>query len=125
MLMGGLYHPSSQSFASDEGLAYLRKLGVNKAFISAGGVHPVRGASCSNFHEISIKQAIIATAIQSFLVVDASKLGSVKPASFADLNAFAKIIVGGSISCEVCKPFTHLPIEYITRPNRSLSETAR
>jgi DeoR family transcriptional regulator, deoxyribose operon repressor len=25
MLLGGLYHPSSQSLASDEGLSYLRK----------------------------------------------------------------------------------------------------
>src|SRR6201989_603608 len=67
MLMGGLYHPSSQSFSSDEGLSYLRKLGINKAFISAGGVHPVRGASCSNFHEVAIKQVAVATAVESIL----------------------------------------------------------
>jgi DeoR family transcriptional regulator, deoxyribose operon repressor len=115
MLMGGLFHPSSQSFSSDEGLAYLRKLGINKAFISAGGVHPLRGASCSNFHEIAIKQTIIATAMESVLVVDASKLGSLKPAAFADLNAFAKIIVGGLVSSKVRMLFAHLPVEYITK----------
>jgi DeoR family transcriptional regulator, deoxyribose operon repressor len=115
MLMGGLYHPSSQSFSSDEGLSYLRKLGINKAFVSAGGVHPVRGASCSNFHEIAIKQTIIATAMESVLVVDASKLGSLRPAFFSDLDAFAKIVVGGSVSSELRKLFAHLPIEYIIR----------
>ena len=116
MLMGGLYHPSSQSFSSDEGLAYLRKLGINKAFISAGGTHPVRGASCSNFHEIAIKQTVIATAMESILVADASKLGSLKPAFFAGLDAFTRIIVGGSVSSEQRRLFEHIPMEYVIRP---------
>jgi DeoR family transcriptional regulator, deoxyribose operon repressor len=115
MLMGGLYHASSQSFSSDEGLTYLRKLGINKAFISAGGVHPVRGASCSNFHEVAIKQAALATAVESILVVDASKLGSLKPAFFADPDSFAKIVVGGAASSEVRKSFRKLPLDYATK----------
>jgi DeoR family transcriptional regulator, deoxyribose operon repressor len=115
MMMGGLYHPSSQSFSSDEGLTYLRKLGINRAFISAGGVHAIRGASCSNFHEVAIKQAVVATAVESILVVDASKLGSLKPAFFADLDAFAKIVVGGAVSSEDRKPFRKLPLDYATK----------
>jgi DeoR family deoxyribose operon repressor len=115
MVMGGLYHLSSQSFSSDEGLSYLRRLGINKAFISAGGAHPVRGASCSNFHEVAIKQAVIATAMENILVVDASKLGSLKPAFFAELDVFSRIIVGGSAASELRKPFRHLPVEYVTR----------
>jgi DeoR family deoxyribose operon repressor len=114
MLIGGLYHSSSQSFSSEEALAYLRKLGINKAFISAGGVHAVRGASCSNFHETAVKQAAIATAVDSILVVDSSKLDHLKPAFFADLGAFSKIIVGGSAPRERRKPFKHLPVEYAT-----------
>ncbi|MGH6682287.1 MAG: DeoR/GlpR family DNA-binding transcription regulator [Bradyrhizobium sp.] len=115
ILIGGLYHPSSQSFSSDEGVSYLRRLGINKAFISAGGVHPVRGASCSNFHEIAIKQAVIATAMESILVADASKLGSLKPAFFADLDAFAKVIVGGSVSGELRKLFRGLSLDYVSK----------
>lgn len=38
ILLGGLYPASSASFASEEALAYLSKLGGNKAFLSAGGV---------------------------------------------------------------------------------------
>ena len=115
MLMGGLYHPSSQSFSSEEGLTYLRRLGINKAFISAGGVHAARGASCSNFHETAIKQAAIATAVESVLVVDASKLDSLKPAFFAELDAFSKIVVGGAATSELRKLFKHLPVDYATR----------
>ncbi|MBR0798990.1 DeoR/GlpR transcriptional regulator [Bradyrhizobium jicamae] len=114
MLMGGLYHPSSQSFSSEDGLSYLRRLGVNKAFISAGGLHWTRGASCSNFHEVAVKQAVIATAMESILVVDASKLGSLKPAFFSDVGAFSRIIVGGSVTSEMRKHFRSLPVEYVT-----------
>lgn len=96
VLLGGLYHRSSVSFASEEGLAMLRKIGINKAFLSAGGVHPERGVSCSNFHEIPIKQAAIETAVHSYVVVDSSKLGKVKPARFADLQSFESVITDGS-----------------------------
>ena len=96
MLLGGLYHASSATFFSDEALHYLKRLGVNKAFISAGGVHPRRGASCSNFNEVPIKQAAIDSADETILVVDESKLGRQKPAFFSPLSAFSHVIVGGS-----------------------------
>lgn len=111
MLLGGLYHASSATFFSDEGLQYLNRLGVNKAFISAGGLHPERGASCFNFHEVAVKQAAIRSASESFLIVDESKLGRLRPAFFSPLDAFARIIVGGSPAPSLRKQFKHLPIE--------------
>lgn len=96
MLLGGLYHGSSASFASDEALAYLKRLGLTKAFVSAGGVHPERGASCSSFHEVPIKRAAIECAAESVLIVDESKLDRLKPAFFAPLSQFSRIIVGGA-----------------------------
>ncbi|MDP9066591.1 MAG: DeoR/GlpR family DNA-binding transcription regulator [Pseudomonadota bacterium] len=96
MLLGGLYHASSATFFSDEALLFLKRLGLSKAFISAGGVHGRRGASCSNFSEVPIKQAAMANAAESILVVDESKLGGVKPAFFSPLGQFSRIIVGGA-----------------------------
>lgn len=88
IVLGGQYHPSSASFSSAESLALLRGLGINKAFISAGGVHAVRGVSCSNFHEIAIKQTAMANALTKILVVDSTKFDTVKPMFFAGLGAF-------------------------------------
>ncbi|NRF69236.1 DeoR/GlpR transcriptional regulator [Aquincola sp. S2] len=96
MLLGGLYHPSAATFTSDEGLTYLQRLGVNKAFISAAGVHAARGASCANFHEVPIKRAAIDSAAETILVVDDSKLGQLRPAFIAPLQRFSRIIVGGA-----------------------------
>jgi DeoR family deoxyribose operon repressor len=111
MLLGGLFHSSSATFFSDEGLAYLERLGINKAFISAGGVHPQRGASCSNFHEVPVKQAALRSAAQSFLVVDESKLDRVRPAFFTGLAPFSRIVVGGALTTETRRLFKELPLD--------------
>lgn len=92
IMLGGLFHPTSATFSSNEGLEALGRFGVNKAFLSAGGVDVERGASCSNFHEVPIKQKAIAGAIESHLVVDSSKFGRVKPAVFAQLGAFRSVL---------------------------------
>ncbi len=97
ILLGGLYHGSSATFFSVDAVAYLRSLGIDKAFISAGGVHPTRGASCSNFNEVAVKQAAIASAAETILVIDDRKLGQMKPAFFSPLSAFDRILVGGSV----------------------------
>ncbi|MBL6078156.1 DeoR/GlpR transcriptional regulator [Belnapia sp. T18] len=92
ILLGGLFHPASATFASDEALASLRRIRINKAFLSAGGVHPEGGVTCTNFNEVPVKQAAMAAAAQSILVVDASKLGRLKPAHFAAITAFDRIV---------------------------------
>jgi DeoR family transcriptional regulator, deoxyribose operon repressor len=92
ILLGGLFHAGSASFSGEDGLAALGRFGINKAFISAGGVDPERGVSCSNFHEVPTKQKAIAGALESHLVVDSSKLGKVKPAVFAPIASFRSIL---------------------------------
>ena len=98
ILIGGVYHPASASFASVDGLEALGRLGINKAFISAGGVDGERGVSCSHFHEVPIKQKAITGATERHLVVDSSKLGKVRPAYFATLDTFDTVITENGVS---------------------------
>lgn len=95
VLLGGLYHASSQSFGSDDMSAAIKRLGINRAFISAAGVHAERGVSCFHFHEVAPKQAAIASAEQRLLVIDESKIGQVRPAYFARLDDFDAVITDG------------------------------
>lgn len=113
ILLGGLYHPSSASFASEEGVAYLKRLGVNKAFLSAGGVDARRGVSCSNFHEVPIKQAAIASAAECYVVIDQSKLGRFRPAFYSTLEVFSGIVVGGTPEQDQLDLFSDFPIEVV------------
>jgi DeoR family transcriptional regulator, deoxyribose operon repressor len=98
ILLGGLWHPSSASFSSDESLELIGKLGINKAFISAAGVDVARGVSCVQFHEVAVKQAAMARSVKKYLVVDASKFGQVKPASFARMEEFDCVVTDGGIA---------------------------
>jgi len=113
ILLGGLYHASSGSFASDEAVSYLGKLGVNKAFLSAGGVDPQRGVSCSNFHEVAIKQAALKSAKEKYVVVDESKLGRFKPAFYSALDVFSRIVVGGSPEPALLASFAAFPLDIV------------
>jgi DeoR family deoxyribose operon repressor len=92
VLLGGEFHPSSATFYAEDQIARLGELGINAGFFSAGGVDPVRGASCFNFHEVPIKQAALAACRRRYLVVDHSKFGRLAPAYFAPLSAFTAVI---------------------------------
>ncbi|QOR37187.1 DeoR/GlpR transcriptional regulator [Billgrantia diversa] len=98
VLLGGLYHATSQSFGSDDMSTAIKRLGINRAFISAAGVHAERGVSCFHFHEVAPKQAAIACAEQRLLVADKSKVGQVRPAYFAKLNDFDVVITDGDMA---------------------------
>lgn len=98
VLLGGLFHNSSSSFESEDMNTAIRRLGINKAFISAAGVHLEKGVSCFHFHEVVPKQAAIASAGQRILVVDSSKFGAIRPAFIAGLDQFDTIITSDESS---------------------------
>lgn len=92
ILLGGLFHPGAASFSGECALEELKRVNLNKAFISAGGVHEARGVTCSHFHEVPVKRMAIARAIEAHLVIDASKFGKVRAAHFAEIPDFVSII---------------------------------
>lgn len=104
ILLGGLYNPSSASFEVQDGLATLDRLGINKAFVSAGGVHAERGVSCSNFHEVAVKQAVLRMAERRCLLVDGSKIGKLRPAFFAELQQFDTLVTDGGAALAALRP---------------------
>ena len=114
VLLGGLYHPASATFASDEAMRTLNKLRISKAFLTAGGIHPVRGVSCSHFHEVTIKRAVIGNAVTKYIVADSTKFTRVKLAHFADLNDFDALITDPGIRPEDRAAVTAAGLSVIT-----------
>ncbi|TBW41396.1 DeoR/GlpR transcriptional regulator [Siculibacillus lacustris] len=113
VLLGGVYHRSSASFDSPEALEHFRRIGINKAFLSAGGVHPAHGVSCSNFHEVGFKQEAMRKALATYLVVDSSKFGKVRSAYFADVDAFDAIVTD-AVDFETRRLFEDRGIRLVT-----------
>ncbi|MBR9779575.1 DeoR family deoxyribose operon repressor [Thalassospira sp. MBR-102] len=91
IMLGGMYHASSASFADSNSVNAILNLNINTAFMSAGGVNISRGVSCSNPHEVDIKQAVLETAANKILVVDSTKFNVIKPMLFAKLEQFDMI----------------------------------
>lgn len=104
ILLGGIYHPAAESFSSDEGLEVLKRININKAFISAGGVHEQHGVTCSHFHEVPVKQMAIDRAIESYLLVDSSKFGKVRAAHFAETSRFRGVITDQPENFQLTQP---------------------
>ncbi|WP_139976693.1 MULTISPECIES: DeoR/GlpR family DNA-binding transcription regulator [Brucella/Ochrobactrum group] len=94
IVLGGLYHPEAASFSGDEGIDVLKRVNINKAFLSAGGVDEQHGITCSHFHEVPIKQMAMQRAVEKHLVVDKSKYGKVRAARFAGMADFTSIVSG-------------------------------
>jgi DeoR family deoxyribose operon repressor len=97
ILLGGLYHASSASLVGDDAAQTMERYGINKAFMSAGGVDAMRGVSCSHFHEVPVKKKAISTAMESYLVVDGSKIGRVRPAVVAAISDFRAVITEAGV----------------------------
>ncbi|MBB5704346.1 DeoR family deoxyribose operon repressor [Ochrobactrum daejeonense] len=94
IVLGGLYHPEAASFSGDEAIDVLKRININKAFLSAGGVDEQHGVTCSHFHEVPIKQMAMQRAVEKHLVVDESKYGKVRAARFASIADFTSIVLG-------------------------------
>ncbi len=76
------------------GIDVLKRVNINKAFLSAGGVDEQHGITCSHFHEVPIKQMAMQRAVEKHLVVDKSKYGKVRAARFAGMSDFTSIVSG-------------------------------
>ena len=100
LLAGGYYRPNTQMFESPQGIDFIRSIRVQKAFISAAGIHEGLGVTCVNSYEVETKKAVLKSALQKILVADASKFGTVHSSYFCDLDAFDVIITNRSLAPE-------------------------
>lgn len=97
IMLGGQFHAESASFSGVDGVFGaggdgLSRYGVHKAFISAGGVDIKRGVTCSYLNEAIVKKQAMAVARKNYLVFDESKFNRLRPALFANVDAFEALI---------------------------------
>lgn len=118
VLLGGVFYPASASFYCEESIAYLNKFGINKAFLSAGGVSLERGLSCSNLHEVKVKQAVMEIAMKNMLIVDSGKFGQFRPAFFSEFARIDTLITDAGLRDETAQKIRSLPVELLIAPNQ-------
>ncbi|MEC0090009.1 DeoR family transcriptional regulator [Paenibacillus macquariensis subsp. macquariensis] len=82
----------------NEAITFIRKLNIQKAFISTTAIHPEQGLSIYTSELYDMKRALLETAKNVYCVVDSSKFGKMALLTFAQLNEFSSIITDRNLS---------------------------
>ncbi len=88
-----------------EAEAYIRRLNISKAFLSATGVHLEYGFTIYAGESVSLKRALLETAKASYAVADHHKFGQAALFTFAKLGEVKAIITDSGISSETAELF--------------------
>lgn len=110
---GGDLHRNLLMFESSEGMETIRRFRANRAFISAAGVSRDYGVTCMNSYERETKKAVMESAAQKILLVDASKFGEVRTEYFAELADFDVVISDSRLEEEHRGALRELGIELL------------
>jgi len=89
---GGLMLDNVYTLVGPETVQKFENIHTDWAFIGAEGVHPQSGITNINTVEIPIKQAMIASANQTIVLADSSKLGYKAFAHVCGLDAITRVI---------------------------------
>ncbi|MGU3470477.1 DeoR/GlpR family DNA-binding transcription regulator [Paenibacillus sp. D51F] len=91
--------------AGQEAAAYVRRLNIHKAFMSATGVHPENGFTIYTGELLEIKRAMIETADQAYAVADSSKFGRSALFTFAKLSEMNAILTDSLLPSGCAKEY--------------------
>lgn len=91
--------------AGPEAVAYVQKLNIQKAFLSATAVHIEHGLSIYTGDLIDFKQALVATARQVFAACDHHKFGHSALRTFASLQEVDVLLTDSGLAQETAELF--------------------
>lgn len=100
--LGGEYHPTYDAFIGHICESALARLRVNLLICSASAVSGT-AALIQDPQVVRIKQAMLAAAARSILLVDSSKFGKVALHLFADLTEFDLVITNDGLSPDIVR----------------------
>lgn len=99
--------------AGAEAVAYIRKLNIRKAFISATGIHADDGFTIYTGELLELKRAWIETARTSYVVADHYKFGQGALITFAEFKEIEAIVTDSGISKETEEQYQKLGVRLI------------
>lgn len=97
VLIGGVYQPATASFSALHANTMFEGMAISTAFMSAAGLDPKLGATCTTFREAIQKRAAMSKSHKHILVVDESKIGKIQPACFGQTNEFDLIVTENGV----------------------------
>ena len=95
--LGGEIKSSTRSCHAGNPENRLAPLGIDIAFLSAGGIDKTGKVSCSHDYEVALKRAAISLSDQSFLVLDESKIGTLKSVAFCESDEIDGLVTEAGV----------------------------
>ncbi|WP_059052067.1 DeoR/GlpR family DNA-binding transcription regulator [Paenibacillus senegalimassiliensis] len=93
--------------AGPESAAYIRQLNIQKAFVSATGIHPEHGLSIYTGDLIAFKRALIETSREVIAVMNHQKFGQTALRTFARLDEVTRIIADQGLTAETARLYAN------------------
>ncbi len=103
-----------------EAEAYIRKLNISKAFLSATGVHPASGFTIYAGESAEIKRAWLETAKTAYVLADHEKFGQGALFTFAKLDEVEAILTDSGMPHETAEQYRLAGIRLMIRGNGSI-----
>lgn len=110
---GGFFHRGPIVFEGEVAAEFLSRTRLQWAFISAAGVDPRLGVTCTNHYEVRTKRAAIRCSKERVLVADSSKFGQTQIGHFAELGDFTVVITDTELEAQHAKTIRELGLELI------------
>jgi len=95
---GGQYHPKTQTFNSPTPLPHLKRLNIQKAFVSCIGLDFKRGASEGFETQAIFKESLLQLCEEVVLLVDSTKLNKRSEYFFASLDNINHVITDSGVT---------------------------
>lgn len=117
IMIGGKIRSRDLASSSTHAVERLKNIYVDKAFLSVGGISVTAGYTDFHFDDSEVRRIMIQNATKSFILADASKVGVVTIAKFADLDEIDTLISYDIKDAELLSTFKELDLHYINAKN--------
>ncbi len=86
MVTGGEFKPPTLSLTGVKAAGFFESAYVDKLFLASGGISQTLDLTYPSFNDLIVKQAMIRSAHETYLLVDSSKFGKASIASLGSLS---------------------------------------
>lgn len=115
---GGVVRSNERSLVGDLTIRTFGEFNVRRLFLGVGGVDPQRGLTEYQPDDAAVKRAMLASARETTVLADATKLGRVALSNVARLDAIDRLITDAGASQETLSAVEQLGVEVVIAPQQ-------
>ncbi|HFI0083694.1 TPA: hypothetical protein ACGO1A_000016 [Streptococcus suis] len=120
VIIGGILKNTSNAIESTLGAGIIRKLNINKLFISAYSFSLEHGLSDFNLYEVELKKLMIENIQKRYALIDSSKLEKNSSVSFATPHQIDYLLTDNGISSDLLAKYQDSGVQVLMQDSVSV-----